>query len=452
MQNKAIVWFRKDLRLLDNPAFYHACKENHFLIPLYIVEEIGSAQKWWLHHSLKELDASLKNNGLSLIIKTGDPKKIIKNIVSEHYIQNIYWNRRYDPESIKTDSSIKQELLKSNICVKSFNGSLLKEPWSIKTKSETPFKVFTSFSKALQKESIIPEFLETKSYPKPINISSENIDDLGFVKKWSYGFSKYWNPGEENAIKKLESFIENYLVSYKENRNIPSNHANSSLSPHIHFGEISIGRIYQSINNLIEQNISAESFLNQLFWREFAYHTLYHYKEIQNKNLKTEFDSFPYKKDEILINLWQKGLTGVPIVDAGMRELWKTGYMHNRVRMIVASFLTKNLLIDWRTGANWFLDTLLDADIAINSFSWQWVAGTGFDAAPYFRIFNPYLQSQKFDPNCSYIKQWVEELKLVDPPSIHNPNFIHKNYTKPIINYEESRKECLRIYNDTKTK
>jgi len=459
---KAIVWFRQDLRLRDNPAFFEACSNHDLVIPLYILDKnstLGEAQSWWLHHSLKALNNSLKNRGLSLVLRQGNPLEILLELIKTLSIDSVYWNRCYEPLTIARDKKIKTTLLEQGIEVESFNGSLLNEPWTIKNKSGDFFKVFTPYWNACKQA--LSSQPEKQLAHRPAGVETDSDDLLEWkllpTLNWASQFPDYWTPGEEGAQEKLNQFIDQHLNNYKNNRDFPAENATSHLSPHLHFGEISPWTILRAIEHLKlnpSYNLpSIERFLSELGWREFSVYLLYHFPKLPFENFKKEFDAFPWQNDKQLLLSWQKGLTGYPLIDAGMRELWTTGYMHNRVRMVVASFLTKGLLIDWRLGADWFLDTLVDADLANNSASWQWVAGCGADAAPYFRIFNPILQSLKFDPDGLYIRQWVPELAHVKGQQIHTPWEVPLvNYPSPIINHNEARTRALDYYKQLKKK
>lgn len=463
----AIVWFRQDLRLNDNPALFEACNKYARVIPIYVMDKnsiLGEAQAWWLHYSLLSLKRDLKIKlNLNLIFRKGDTLDIFIELISEFNINAVYWNRCYEPFRIEQDKNIKSYLKNQGLDVLSFKANLLHEPWTIVNKNSEFYKVFTPYWNvckqnliSIPSQLLIPNFscIETNQ------IKSDKLDDWNLLPKlnWASRFSELWAPGETSAQQKLEKFISNNLNGYKNNRDIPEISATSHLSPHLHFGEISPWSIVRAIEiaklSPSCDFASAERFLSELGWREFSYYLLFHFPELPHKNFKSQFDSFPWHNDDSLLICWQKGMTGYPIVDAGMRELWATGYMHNRVRMIVASFLTKGLFIDWRRGADWFCNTLLDADLANNSASWQWVAGCGADAAPYFRIFNPILQSQKFDPNGEYIRRWVPELSSLDNKYIHapweSPNasviYIKTRYPKPIINHSEARVKALNYY------
>lgn len=467
----ALVWFRQDLRLEDNPAWKTACLNYQQVIPLYIYNQkntiLGGAQKWWLHHSLIALNDTLKKEGLSLVLAKGDPLAIILNLIKNFSVEAVHWNRIYEPKAIERDKKIKKTLQEEQkIHVQTSNGSLFHEPWVIKNKGGEFFKVFTPYWKHCKQTLQVPSLLKESPTHKltPVKVESESLESWQLLPKlnWADGFSKMWTPGEKGASKKLNEFVEYCLKGYKKNRDYPSKKATSYLSPHLHFGEISpwtILRMMEIIKHDPDCDLSSiEHFLSELGWREFSAYLLYHFPKLSSKNFKDEFDQFPWENDKELFACWTKGQTGYPIVDAGMRELWATGYMHNRVRMIVASFLTKDLFIDWRWGADWFLDTLVDADLASNSSNWQWVAGSGADAAPYFRIFNPVLQSQKFDSEGIYIHRWVPELSGLKGQSLHAPweaanaqaIYSKTKYPRPIVNHKESRAKALSYYHQIK--
>lgn len=472
MTSNAIVWFRQDLRLYDNPAFSEACRHHDRVIPIYILDEVDTpirgAQRWWLHHSLGSLDNGLKKLGLNLCLRQGKALDVLKQLVEDYQIETIYWNRCYSPVSIERDTVIKKVFQTGGIRIVSTNGSLLHEPWQIKNISGHFFKVFTPYWRACLKQMNIPEPYTMSNIPKALAVYSDSLASwklLPTKPNWAAGFEDYWQPGEEGACKKLANFVDINLKGYSASRDEPAKDSTSKLSPHLHFGEISPWEIWRAIEWVKLDNDcdlkSTERFLSEIGWREFSYYLLYHFPSLPNANYKSNFDVFPWENDENFLSRWQEGMTGYPIVDAGMRELWHTGYMHNRVRMIVASFLTKDLFIDWRYGASWFLDTLVDADLANNSASWQWVAGCGADAAPYFRIFNPILQGEKFDPNGDYVKQWVPELKIVPVQWIHKPWMapqgklglcLGKDYPEPIVDHLEARKKALLYYKMIGTK
>lgn len=464
--SNAIVWFRQDLRLCDNPALVEACLHHDFIIPIYILDEVttllGGAQRWWLHHSLTSLNEDLKKVGLSLCLRQGNAFNILEQLVQDHRIDAIYWNRCYEPIAIERDTVIKKKFQGCGVRVVSTNGSLLNEPWTITNKTGHFFKVFTPYWQACLKQINLPEEYRISTTPKTFEVHSESLASFKLLPtkpNWASAFENYWQPGEKGAHIKLQHFVDSNLKGYNTSRDQPAKDTTSKLSPHLHFGEISPWQIWRAIETIKPDKDcelkSVERFLSEIGWREFSYHLLYHTPTLATSNFKPHFNNFPWNNNDIFLKRWQKGQTGYPIVDAGMRELWHTGYMHNRVRMIVASFLTKDLLIDWRLGAKWFLDTLVDADLASNSAGWQWVAGCGADAAPYFRIFNPVLQSEKFDPYGEYIRRWVKELNMVKDKWIHSPwcapqgelgLSLGKDYPTPMINHAEARTLALIHY------
>ena len=469
----AIHWFRQDLRLNDNPSLESASQYEN-IIPIYILDDInpgkfemGSASKWWLHNSLHKLNESL--NGKLLVFR-GDPCEILNSLIQEHKITYISWNRCYEPWRIARDKKIKSTFETKDIKIESFSGSLLWEPWSISKDDGTPYRVFTPFYKKGCLNAEEPRLPSgrvnlTNLYDKIE--SSFSIDGLGLLPEinWYESFESEWNPGEVGADDSLNDFIDSGLFNYKEGRNFPSQKFVSRLSPHLHFGEISPNEVWYRAKTResvpgIEKSLA--HFHSELGWREFSYYLLYHFPDLPNKNFQEKFDIFPWKENKEFLSLWQKGKTGFPIVDAGMRELWQTGYMHNRLRMIVGSFLVKNLLIDWRFGERWFWDCLVDADLASNSASWQWVAGSGADAAPYFRIFNPITQGLKFDPDGEYTKKYVPELENLPNKYLFSPWEAPKevlmeagielgsNYPNPIVDLKLSREIALEAFATTK--
>lgn len=457
----AIVWFRQDLRLADNPAFIEACNQHQVVIPLYIYDKasstLGAAQAWWLHHSLIAHTKSLKKMGLDLVLRKGKPLHILNELVEQHAVSAVYWNRCYEPLAISRDKEIKTVLMQKGLAVNSFNGSILNEPWTIKNKNNEYYKVFGAYWKVCLQRINAPELQTITKRPKSIAIIGDALDTWKLLPKsnWAQEFSDYWQPGEEGALQKLDVFISQHLNDYQTERDVPAKNATSRLSPHLHFGELSPWTVWRAVE-LAHLNAqctlaTAEKFLSELGWREFSMYLLYHFPSLPQDNFRKEFNSFTWNNEDAHLQRWQKGMTGYPLVDAGMRELWATGYMHNRLRMVVASFLTKDLLIDWRIGADWFLDTLLDADLANNSASWQWVAGCGADAAPYFRIFNPVLQSQKFDPAGIYIRQWIPELAHLPNKLIHQPwTAGGLQYPKPIVDHSYARARALKLYKSIK--
>lgn len=467
----AIIWFRRDLRIEDNPAFAAACNANKSVIPLYIHDKglslaLGEAQKWWLHHSLKSLDKLLNLKGLRLCLKNGDPLSVLKDLIKKYHVNQVYWNISIEPEQRAQDKKIREMLTSENIKINTYSGSLLIDPKTIRTQQDEYYKVFTPFwRQCLQQLSILEKHI-VSHWPDSPDAKKDNLNDWNLLPQktnWAKEFELKWRPGQDGAQIKLENFIENHLNDYDRQRDIPTAEATSYLAPHLHFGEISSWQIWRTIEELKrnpQRNIKAiERFCSELGWREFSHYLLYHFPDLPHANFRSKFDAFPWQNNKDNLTKWQKGLTGYPVVDAGMRELWRTGYMHNRIRMITASFLTKDLLIDWRLGAKWFFYTLLDANLANNSANWQWVAGSGADAAPYFRIFNPVLQGEKFDPNGDYIRKWVPELAALPAKWIHKPwqaprgalsVKIGKDYPEPIVEHGKAREKALNIYKTLK--
>ncbi len=461
-----IVWFRLDLRVADNPALNAAADAAQPVIPLYILDEetdgiraIGGASRWWLHHSLARLGRSLEGLGSPVVLRKGPAKDILKTIVEETGAAKVAWNRRYEPGEIARDTKIKETLQNDGVEVESFNGSLLNEPWHIKTKQGKPYRVFTPFYKAvMEKGGIHSPLPAPKSLTAPDNApKSDDLEDWNLLPTkpdWAGGLRNMWQPGEAGAMERLEDFLDGPVGSYKSDRDIPGKDGTSRLSPYLHFGEISPRQVWNR-TVAVEQSAGTETFLKEIIWREFGYVLLYDNPQMPEEPLQEKFKSFPWKDNVDHLKAWQKGRTGYPIVDAGMRELWHTGTMHNRVRMIVASFLVKHLLIHWRDGEAWFWDTLVDADLASNTANWQWVAGCGADAAPYFRIFNPMTQGEKFDPDGTYVRQWVPELRDLPDEVLHEPwtandevldesgVTLGKTYPRPIVDHKTARQRAL---------
>ena len=456
-----IVWFRFDLRISDNAALY-AASQNGPVIPLFIwspAEEDfapGAASKWWLHRSLTNLEKSLDRIGGKLILKTGTALEALKSVLQQTGAQAVFWNRRYEPITCKRDKLISTELNKAGIEVKTFKANLLSEPDEIENKTGRPFKVFTPFWKECLKRLNPPAPLEPpKQISRPTgSIKTQRLSELNLepVPDWAEGIRNNWNPGEAGASQNLKLFIRNASRDYSEARNFPDRSGTSRLSPHLRFGEISPKQIWHSIKDSGEPKWKESHFLSELGWREFGYHLLHHFPHTVEEALRPAFNRFPWADNPKHLRAWQLGQTGYPFVDAGMRELWTTGWMHNRVRMVVASFLVKHLLIHWRHGADWFWDTLVDADLASNTQGWQWTAGCGADAAPYFRIFNPTTQAKKFDPNGDYIRRWVPELRHLSAPEIFEPSTSVEEYLypKPIVNHSQARTRALKAFEKIK--
>ncbi|MDQ0316326.1 cryptochrome/photolyase family protein [Amorphus orientalis] len=475
-----IVWFRDDLRLSDNPALAEAVGTDCPVLPVFIQETrpktlrpLGGAAKWWLHGSLKKLGRDLEKAGSRLVLLDGDPSELLPRLADEAEAQAVYWNRRYHPKACAADARLKSALKEQGLDVQSFNGSLLVEPWDVQTGEGSFYRVYSPFARAarqiLDPGSPLPA-------PKKINAPKHwpdgcALDDLKLrptKPDWAGGLRETWAPGEAGARERLAAFLDERLPRYKTHRDSPADEATSALSPHLRFGEISPRTVWSACSARAEDTDdsslrgSAEKFQSELLWREFAYHLLYHLPPLEEGNVQSKFDDFPWAKTGTALSAWKKGRTGYPIVDAGMRQLWQTGWLHNRVRMIVGSFLTKDLLIDWHVGEDWFWDTLVDADAANNPASWQWVAGSGADAAPYFRVFNPVLQSKKFDPDGTYLRTFLPELAELPDEHIHEPwkappdilkaagVTLGETYPEPVVDHGSARKKALAAYEEIK--
>ena len=467
MTSTAIVWFRRDLRLADNPALDHARRAHAAVVPVFIWDPDaegpwppGSASRWWLHHSLAHLDERLRQRGSRLIIARGDTAAELSRIRQETGAEAVYWNRLYDPTLVERDKGLKRSLIDAGLSVQSFAGSLLFEPWHLLKADDSPYLVFTPFWKQMQKRwtptSAAPEPRELAAPASwPADLALAELDLLPTLD-WASGFHERWTPGELAARRRLDRFVEQAVSHYDSGRDRPDRHGTSRLSPHLHFGELSPGQVVRALDEAGElpQGQGRWSFLREIAWREFSVHLLFHFPTLPEQPLKDQFSDFPWREPEDYaddLRAWQQGRTGIPMVDAGMRELWQSGWMHNRVRMIVASFLTKNLLIPWQEGAKWFWDTLVDADLANNSAGWQWTAGSGADAAPYFRVFNPVLQGEKFDPDGAYVRRWVPELDRRASRRLHQPLEASEpdlDYPPPIVDLKGSRARALAAYDD----
>ncbi len=420
---------------------------------------MGAAARWWLHHSLLSLDASLRALGSRLILRRGPAEKVIEQVCTEYDASALYWNRAYDLATCERDERVKLALTRRGVSAESLKANLLYEPWEVKTGSGGPFKVFTAFWRACRELPSPGAALPTpKALPAPETwVSSDALDDwklLPSAPDWAGGMRAPWTPGEAAASQRLSLFLDTALANYRQARDLPAVPATSRLSPHLAFGEISPRQIWRAATTR-GMSAACEKFLTELGWREFSYNLLFNHGDLGRRNYRSEFDSFPWIDEEGMLEAWRRGRTGYPIVDAGLRELWTTGWMHNRVRMIVASFLTKDLLIDWRAGERWFWDTLVDADIANNAMGWQWVAGSGADAAPYFRIFNPVLQGEKFDPRGDYVRRWIPELGGLPPDVVHRPWDAEKPlpaeiYPERIVDHAAARNRALAAFSSIK--
>ena len=478
VRSASLVWFRSDLRLSDNPALTAALARGEPVVPFFVLDDedagewaLGGAARWWLHGSLERLAEDLESRGSRLILRRGPAEDIVASLVAETKAGAVFWNRRYEPWAIRRDTRIKDSLSGRGLSVRSFNAALLREPWDIKTQQGGSYRVFTPFRRALysgelQRDYNAPPRTVTppQSFPKSDKLASWSLRPK--KPDWAAGLRKTWQPGEAGARERLTLFLDGPLQTYHDKRNVPGVEGTSRLSPHLHFGEISPGRIVDAVRARTFALTGAPSakwsdvYLSEIAWREFSHHLLFHFPHLPVKPLRPEFERFPWAKGKQDLGAWQKGLTGYPIVDAGLRELWATGWMHNRVRMIVASFLVKDLLLPWRAGEDWFWDTLVDADLANNAASWQWVAGCGADAAPYFRVFNPTLQGEKFDADGHYIRRWVPELAKLSMALIHAPwkarpvelsdagVALGKTYPLPMIDHGAARMRALAAFRE----
>ncbi len=476
-----IVWFRRDLRLQDNAALALALKHGGAVIPVYILASsetqpwaMGGASKWWLHHALLDLDAQLREKNSRLIVRRASHKQttldILRALLQETGASAVFWNRCYEPEAVERDTRVKQALKKEGCHVESANSSVLYEPHQIANKSGKPFQVFTPMWKHYQ----------TLSMPAPVSVSfgkfvlpkrwpsADAIESLDLLPKisWDQGFYPFWGtPTRKAGLSELKSFIKTRAEDYPSHRDLPAEAGTSRLSPFLHFGQIGPREAWRAFASAPNHSKAFEKgIMRQLIWREFAHHLLFHFSQTPDQPLRPEFNHFPWRLDEGHLRAWQRGETGYPIVDAGMRQLWQTGWMHNRVRMIVGSLLVKHLLQPWQEGARWFWDTLVDADLANNTLGWQWIGGCGADAAPYFRIFNPITQGEKFDPDGDYVRRYVPELANVPKGFIHKPweagdlelkgwnVTLGVDYPSPIIDHSAGRQRALDAFAELKNK
>ncbi len=475
MSDTSLLWFRHDLRLADNPALLAAVGRGGPVIPVFIwspAEEgawrPGAASRWWLHQSLAQLDASLRERGSRLVVRQGPALETIRELLEESGASAVYWNRRYEPAVIDRDRRVEAALYHDGCLAQSFNSSLLFEPWTVRNRQGAPYQVFSAFWQAClaQHEPDLPQ-------PAPRDIKSPArcptavpLRELALEPTidWPAGLYSSWRPGEIGASDELNRFLDEGLSEYSAARDRPDHVGTSRLSPHLHFGEIGPRQVWWAARNHAGRSdelfitaqehspsASEQCYSRQLGWREFAHHLLFHFPRTPEQPLRENFADFPWEHDRQNLRAWQHGRTGYPIVDAGMRELWQTGWMHNRVRMIVASFLVKDLLVPWQDGAAWFWDTLVDADLANNTLGWQWAAGCGADAAPYFRIFNPVSQGEKFDKGGAYVRRWVPELRNLPDRWLHRPweapaavladagIELGRAYPRPLVDHQQAR-------------
>lgn len=467
-----LVWFRNDLRLGDNPALHRAAKRGAVL-PVFIwapdEEEPwapGGAHRWWLHESLRSLSSALRASGSDLILRHGPTLATLKDLLDQHDIDAVYWTQRYIPAFRQRDAKIEDVLRRDGVDVRTFSGRILHDPDAIKTGSGNPYQVFTPFWTKLKgtldvSEPLpVPKKLEQpKMWPE-----SAKLDDFDLTPleqdgvDWADQMSKFWTPTEKAALEHLDAFVDEALIDYSELRNRPDRIGSSQLSPYLHHGQLSPRQVWQRVNSWVQNGAmreAADKYLSEIGWREFAYHVLWHFPDLPEQPLRKKFSAFNWTSDADTLTRWQSGQTGYPIVDAGMRQLWALGWMHNRVRMIAGSFLTKHLLIPWQEGERWFWDTLVDGDLASNAMNWQWIAGCGPDAQPFFRIFNPITQGEKFDPEGSYVREWVPELTKLSTQYIHKPweapvdvlsnanVVLGDTYPEPIVNHPDARRRAL---------
>ncbi len=473
--NVILVWFRNDCRLADHGALVAAARAAERVVPVYVHApgeaapwSPGGASRWWLHHSLVALAGELRARGVGLVVRAGPSGATLKALAAELGAGAVYWNRQYEPALAARDARVAEELEDAGLGTGTFAGNLLIEPAAVRTQSGTPFRVFTPYWRACQSE------LATSAPPLPVPAlralergpASLGVDALDLLphSRWDQGFGARFRPGAAAAAERLQEFISDSLTGYAAARDRPDEAGTSRLAPHLHFGEISPRQALAAVRaaelspGAAARARGAESFVRELGWREFAHHVLHHYPHTATEPLDVRFAAHEWRRDPAALAAWQRGRTGIPLVDAGMRELWTTGWMHNRVRMVVASLLTKNLGISWLEGARWFYDTLLDADLASNTLGWQWTAGCGADAAPYYRIFSPLLQAERFDPDRAYIKRWVPELARLPVEWMHRPWLappavlaaggveLGRTYPAPIVDLKLSRERALETY------
>ncbi|WP_062010977.1 deoxyribodipyrimidine photo-lyase [Aureimonas sp. AU4] len=468
-----VVWLRNDLRLDDNPALFHAAETGRPVVPIVIHDEespglrsLGGAHRWWLHRSLENLGPRMGKLGSPLVLRRGRAAKVLEDLVAEVGATSLYMNRRLEPPAVIQDEEVEKAL--PDLAVRRFEANFLHDPNMIATGSGKFYKVFKPFRDKVEagsppREPLDPpkELIPPRGHPKSDTLASWKL--LPQTVDWAKGFGDHWQPGEDGAHERLAKFCDRYLADYKAGRDRPAEDASSRLSPHLRWGEVSPFRVLHTAGAYAKRRKSIPDselshFRAELLWRDFNYHVLFHDPDLPSKNLNPKFDRLRWRAAKVELNAWQRGRTGYPIVDAGMRQLWTTGWLHNRVRMIVGSFLTRDLLIDWREGEAWFWDTLVDGDIANNTAQWQWIAGTGADAQPFFRIFNPVTQSEKFDPKGEYIRRYVPELAKLPTEALHAPWLaepdvlakagveLGKTYPRPIVDHCEARTRALKAY------
>ena len=466
MSDIALYWFRQDLRLADNPALTYALEHHAQVVCVYLqaqpVESDPPASLWWQQQAILDLAAQLQSR---LIYRTGDLQTNLQALITEYAIQAVYWNRVYDPVGIQRDTTLKAWLTDCGVPVLSFPGNSLYEPWQIVKRDGSPYRVFTPFYKGCLAEGLptAPRAtIQPADLARIVSVSwdDKKVRDYLPTANWANAFANHWQPTRAAALDRLESFIEHDMPVYDTARDIPADAQVSRLAPYLAMGQLSPREVVAAAL----PHPGATAFVRQLVWREFAQYVLYHWPQTLDQPMDARYANFPWQQDEVALQAWQQGRTGIPFVDAGMRQLWQTGYLHNRPRMVVASLLCKHLLIDWRAGADWFLYTLLDADLANNTLGWQWVTGSGVDAAPYFRIFNPVTQGQRFDPQGVYVRQWVPELAALPNKWIHQPWVapsallqqqgiqLGRDYPVPIVDLTTGRQAALAAWDTMKSR
>ncbi|WP_142847405.1 deoxyribodipyrimidine photo-lyase [Telmatospirillum sp. J64-1] len=471
-----LVVFRRDLRVSDNAALHAAVAEEGPVLPVYVLDDRperpwrpGRASRWWLHHSLDALSDSLKERGASLLLRHGPWAETVADLAIETGAKAVLWSRLYEPATEAEDAELTGRLQAAGIRARRFSGYLLHEPETVRTRSGTYFQVFTPFWRAanealhLTRPLPAPERIQALAAAPP-GLALEDLRLHPGRSDWSDGLAESWQPGEAAAQEQLQDFLADGVDRYHVTRDRPELPGTSRLSPYLHFGEISPRQIWHAVRGRRQSGAGPEAFLRELGWREFSHHLLMAFPDLPDRPLRREFAAFPWAEDEEAYRAWTGGRTGFPIVDAGMRQLRQTGWMHNRVRMIVASFLVKDLLLPWSKGEAWFWDSLVDADLANNAASWQWVAGCGADAAPYFRVFNPVLQGEKFDPRGRYVRQWLPELAKLPDLHIHRPwnapsmilaeagVALGRTYPRPIVDHGAARRRALNAYEEIRSR
>ncbi|MEL6710386.1 MAG: deoxyribodipyrimidine photo-lyase [Pseudomonadota bacterium] len=456
-----LCWFRQDLRVADNPALTRALQQHTQVLCVYVNENPDDpdppAACWWQQQAVRDLADQLQGN---LLYRTGDVQHNLQQIIAEYAISAVYWNRLYDPASIARDKGLKTWLREQSVQVHSFSGQLFFEPWQLLKRDESPYRVFTPFYKACLAQGLPSEVLPTPDLSRlvPITDAAIQIERDSLAATWTESFSDHWNPSRQAGQDRLRDFVAQDMSAYRKARDIPANSRVSHLAPYLHFGQLSAREVVVATCD----QPGADAFVRQLVWREFAHYVLYHSPHTLDQPMNAQYAHFPWRTDPDVLRAWQRGQTGIPLVDAGMRQLWQTGYLHNRLRMIVASLLCKHLLIDWRAGAAWFMYTLFDADLANNTLGWQWVAGSGVDAAPYFRIFNPVSQGERFDADGAYVRRWVPELAALPDRWIHQPWAapaellaahgvqLGRDYPQPIVQLAAGRQAALAAWEQMK--